>query len=174
MKTGIKINTLQSVYKKCRFVIHMHEPFVVMKKEHDFCSGRLCWLLFPKLPRVFALAMWAASEKAASSGRPERLCPLMSHGSFHLSMLPLWQVGGWRAPQWQSMLGYMDCESLSRRRSQPWWVWRYLLLGYAGSCFGAARKPTYGALVLVRPLEDVFQHLHFNSSSVFRWRTMAA
>lgn len=50
------------------------------------------------------------------------------------------------------------------------WARRHLLLGYAGSCWAAAWRPTYGALVLLRPLEDVSQHLHFNSSSVFKWR----
>lgn len=34
----------------------------------------------------------------------------------------------------------------------PCGFWRRLLLGDAGSCFSAAWKPTYGALVLVRPL----------------------
>lgn len=154
-------------------VCHQHAQTLCCdggEEEHDFCSGRLCWLLFPKLPRVFALSMWAVFEKPVSSVRPVRLCPLMSHGSFHLSVLPLWQVRGWRAPRWQSMLGYTDCESLSRRHSQPFDG--KLLLGYVGSCFSVARKPTYGVLVLVRPLQDVFQHLHFNSSSVFRWRTI--
>lgn len=48
--------------------------------------------------------------------------------------------------------------------------WRHSLLGYAGSCLCAAWKPTYGALVLVRSLQNINQHLHFNSSSVFKWR----
>lgn len=55
----------------------------------DFCSGRLCWLLFPELPRLFTLSVWAMFEKAASSVRPPRLRPPVSHGSFHLFMLPL-------------------------------------------------------------------------------------
>lgn len=122
----LKWTHYKACLKKCRYVITMHQPFVAVKKEHDFCSGWLCWLLLPKLPHVIALSMWAVFEKAVSSVRPERLCPLMSHGSFYLSMLPLWRVTRWRAPQWQSMLGYMDCESLSCRCS--------LLLRVGGTC----------------------------------------
>lgn len=33
MKTGIKMNTLQSIYKKCRYVINMHRLSVVMEKK---------------------------------------------------------------------------------------------------------------------------------------------
>lgn len=39
-------------------------------------------LVLPKLPRVFVPSMWAVFEKAGSSVKPERLCPLMSHGFF--------------------------------------------------------------------------------------------
>lgn len=63
------------------------------------------------------------------------------------------------------MLGYTEWESLSSRRSQPFDG--KLLLGDAGSCFSAARKPTYGALVLVRPLQEAFLHLHLNSAEDF-------
>lgn len=141
---------------------------ILKKNKKQFLLIWLCWFLFPELPRVFTPSMWAMFEKAVSSMRLHWLCPLMSHGSFYLSMRPLWQVRGWRAPRWQSMLGYTYCESLSRRHSQPFDS--EMLLGYAGSCCSAARKPTSAVLVVVRPLE-LFQHLHFNSS-VFRWGTL--
>lgn len=45
MKTGIKMNTLQSIYKKMQ-VCHQHAQTLCCdgeeEEEHDFCSGRLC------------------------------------------------------------------------------------------------------------------------------------
>lgn len=144
------------------------------KQNRTSVLARLCWLLFPRLPRVFALSMWAVFEKAASSVRPRRLCPLTSHGSFHLSMPPLFC--GSRGEGHHSGKACWDTWTVSRSPAgarSPCGVWRDVLLGDAGSCLSAAWKPTYGPLVLVRTRQDVFQHLHFNSSSVFKWRTTA-
>lgn len=66
------------------------------------------------------------------------------------------------------MLGYTDCESLSRRSSRPFDG--ELLLGDAGSCLGAARR---WGISSGRTPAGRFQHLHLHSSSVFRggWKS---
>lgn len=174
MKTGRVINTLQIIYKIFRYVVKMHDLLAVTETQHDFCSGPVVLTLVPPGCPVSSLSPREACLKRQRAAWGRGGCVRSRHMALFIS--PCRHYCGSEGEGHHSGKACWDTWTVSRSPAgarDPCGVWRDLLLGDAGSCLGAARKPTYGPLVLVRTRQDVFQHLHFNSSSVFKWRTTA-